>query len=856
MPFDRFMIAPMNTGLELDLKPWQIPDDAFTQLQNAYVFRGRVRKRFGGELMGYGSPTASMEPFYSRLGISLGNTDGETGDITGNLTATFGITGFKIGQIFVIGTALFTVTALGTPANLLRSDGVVATATLNTTTGAFVINGATIATAAYFYPSQPVMGLANYELGAINNQPSFAFDTQMAYNFQSGYWQQSNTTSGAVPVVWHGTNSDLFWTTNWTGIVPGAPVMFVSNFNASVGTNPLTTDDPIWTYGNPANNWATFLPQTTQPKAAGYLGNFVQSARIVIPFKDRLVLLNTIENNGYQTYHNANSINTSYPQRCRYSHNGSPFPTGQLQIALTGGAAVGITDGAGNATGTVPSINLFPGKIGMRFSIGTEIFTVTATGTPGVMTTTGGSATHTYNTTTGAYAFTGAAATTQVYFYPEVSAWLEPNLPGYSGAGYIDATTDEQIVSAEFIKDRLIVYFEKSTWELAYTGNQVLPFTWQKINTELGSQSTLSSVPFDKLILTVSNTGILACNGANVERIDNKIPDNVFEIDVTNAARVTGIRDYYTEMVYWAVPTTDAQTFSNTFPNQVLVYNYKNGSWAYNDDCITAFGYFEQQRDLTWEAAQGTWEGANFSWNSGVEQAQSRQVIAGNQQGFVYIIKPEEGYNAPVMQITNMVNAAPNVTLTVVDHTLNVDDYVKIDYALGSTNLNGAIYQIVSVTNANTFSIAGALEGSYLGGGFITRISNINITSKQWNPYVKDGRNVYIQRIDFCVDKTSDGQVTVDYYPSSTALSMNADSAGSGSALSTGVLETSPYEFVNMEQYQQRLWHPIYLQCDGETIQIKIYMSDEQMRDVAIAESGFELEAMILHCMPTSDRLR
>ena len=53
------------------------------------------------------------------------------------------------------------------------------------------------------------------------------------------------------------------------------------------------------------------------------------------------------------------------------------------------------------------------------------------------------------------------------------------------GGGYIDASTEEQIVSAEFIKDRLIVYFERSTWELAYTGNEVLPFVWQKINTEL-----------------------------------------------------------------------------------------------------------------------------------------------------------------------------------------------------------------------------------------------------------------------------------------------------------------------------------------------------------------------------------
>ncbi len=67
-------------------------------------------------------------------------------------------------------------------------------------------------------------------------------------------------------------------------------------------------------------------------------------------------------------------------------------------------------------------------------------------------------------------------------------AWLEPNQTNgpnkAEGGGFIDAATDEEIVSAEFIKDRLIVYFERSTWELAYTGNQVYPFTWQKSITE------------------------------------------------------------------------------------------------------------------------------------------------------------------------------------------------------------------------------------------------------------------------------------------------------------------------------------------------------------------------------------
>ena len=92
-----------------------------------------------------------------------------------------------------------------------------------------------------------------------------------------------------------------------------------------------------------------------------------------------------------------------------------------------------------------------------------------------------------------------------------------------------------------------------------YTGNQVLPFIWQKINTELGAESTFSVVPFDKVILGVGNVGIHACNGANVERIDDKIPDEVFRIHNENEGvqRVYGIRDYDVEMVYWTFPSQE-----------------------------------------------------------------------------------------------------------------------------------------------------------------------------------------------------------------------------------------------------------------------------------------------------------
>lgn len=774
MAYDRFLIAPINTGLQKDLRPWLVPDDAFEALNNAYVFRGRVRKRFGGRLMGTGWTSALTAPLFSRFRINLGNTDG-AGAAAGNVPGII----YGIGQMFSIGDEIFTVQALGTPVVMLDT-GASVTHTYNTTTGAYVFAGAAINTPVWFYPAQPVMGLTMYDVGAINNQPSYGFDTQFAYVFIGGLWQRSGTA------IWHGTDINFFWTSNWRGITPGNIVLFVSNFyvvNYNGASDP--TDDPIWTFdgttwtAHPGTGAAGFffLPNGGARTASP----FITTARLVIPFKNRLLLLNTVEcdNSGGAGV----GTNTNYVNRCRFSFNGSPFAN---------------------------------------------------------------------------------------------NAWYEPNqvdaaVVKGAGAGFIDATTEEAIISAEFIKDRLIVYFERSTWELAYTGNAILPFVWQKINTELGSEAQQSTVPFDKDILTIGSTGVHACNGSNVQRIDTKIPDEVFKTVDKNIGvqRVAGVRDYFVEMVYWSFPSVDENPV-NVYPNRILVYNYRNNSWAINDDCITAFGYFEQQAGETWSSSLDTWESADFAWEAGDTEAQFRQVIAGNQQGYVFIVDAEATRNAPVMQISQMSwNATTQaLTLTIVNHTLNTNadltdensDFIYIENAQGVTFDGAGIFPVTGVVSANVVTVGPVANfaGVYTGGGTVARVSNIRIATKQFNPYVDKGMDVYLAKIDFAVQRTTLGQITVDYYPNASTYSMLQNAEVTQALQGTGVLETFPYDpaLYPFEQVQDRLWHQIYFQSEGECIQLFMYFTAGQISIPGIAFSPFELEGMCLHTMPIGSRLQ
>lgn len=767
MAFDRFLVGftDGNATLQTDLRPWLIADNAFETLQNVYVFRGRIRKRFGATYMVIGGTQQQ-----TRFRIQVGTIGAPVSPVPGTI--------FAIGQMFSAGNQLFTVFQLGAPAAMLATGP--GTGTFNTTTGAFALAGTGLGagTPIYFYPSLPVMGLTNYEVGPINDQPSYGFDTEFAYVFLAGSgWERS--VSAGNPVFNAANRADkgtlnFFWTTNWQDILNNRTILFVTNFNATVPV-PAATDDPLWSFDG--TTWAIFIPYFAPAGGAPHTGPFVTSCRIIVAFKDRLLLLNTVENDGSAM----GGVNAAHTNRCRYSFNGSPFAT---------------------------------------------------------------------------------------------NAWYEPNQKdnagaadsNAAGAGFIDATTKEAIISAEFIKDRLIVFFERSTWELAYTGNQILPFVWQKINTELGSESQQSSVPFDKQILTIGNTGVHACSGANVERIDNKIPDEVFNINDTNTGvqRVAGIRDYFTEMVYWAFPALGLNPQEGqVFPNRILVYNYKNGAWAFNDDCITAFGYFEQQQDITWAMATFTWEETEFTWISGVEEAQSRQIVAGNQEGFTFLINSSLGRNAAVMQITNITIVAGHTILTIINHTLsaNLPDFILIENAVAT--LDGKIFKIQSLPAGNPLNtvdigVTTFVGGTYNGGGVVTRVSNINFKSKQWNPYSNKDQNVYLSRIDFGVFKTAAGEITVDYSPSSTNLSMINEGIDTGTIMGNNILETHPYDpaLYPLEQVQQRLWHPVFFQSEGNCIQLAVTFSVTQITNPDIAFSDFEIEGMVLHCMSVSTRLQ
>jgi hypothetical protein len=571
------------------------------------------------------------------------------------------------------------------------------------------------------------MGLLVYELPAISDEITYAFDTQFSYTYTGGGWERLGTA------LWTGDNAEFFWGENYRGTTSDDTFLFITNYNEA---------DQIKYWDGDLATWTTnFAPPYN------VTGDTIETCRVILSFKDHLLFLNTKEKNL------GSGIVSTFVNRLRYSKNGNPVAA---------------------------------------------------------------------------------------------DAWLEA--PETSGkGGVIDAPTKEAIISARILRDRAIVFFERSTWEIVFTGNKILPFVWQKINSELGAESTFSSVLFDKVILGVGNVGIHSCNGANVERIDEKIPDFVFDIHngSDGPERVYGIRDYKAEVVYWTLPGSEGDP---TFPTQVLVYNYRTGSWGLNDDSLTCFGYLQNESDETWQSTQLTWAEMIDMWNSGSLQSEFPNIAAGNQEGFVFIVDQNITRNAPSLQISALaIGAGDVVTLTIVDHNLSIGDYILVENVQGTTGINDSTYAITFVSGDDITITVPGVATAYTGGGTVARVSVVDIETKEYNFYQKQGRNLFIPKVDFYVDRTASGSISVDFAPSSSDRSLVQDGTTSGAILGTSILETSPHALVPLESTQERFWHALYPQAEGSTLKIRMYFAAAQMLDKDVALSDFQLNALCVY---------
>lgn len=768
-------ITGNTTGLVENREEFILPDDAYPTLVNAYVWRERIKRKLGAQILG-------------RLQRNIGTTDA-----AGNLVVIISPLPIQTGiASFTVGSNLFNDpgTTLNPGIQTLLTSGP-GTATLDRVTGTLTISGSNALTAVQYFPGLPVMGIRIREQANSSNDQTVFFDQNYAYIFNGTTMQFQEfipgTTWNAAGLDVKGT--DFFWSTNyWTSdaiitsppayktafTTTGLKLFWVTNGSGESGVNadpPRITDGTTWLdfYHDtaPAINspWAQIDATPT------YLTNFLA----MLPFRGRLVTFNTWEGPDA-----ANSLN--YSNRIRWSTIGNPF-----------------------------------------------------------------------------IAYTNVA--------PAAGSWRD-DIRGQGG--FLDVPTSEDIISVGFVRDNLVIYCERSTWQLRYTGRSIAPFQIERVNSELGAESTFSTVQFDTSLLGIGDKGIVECDSYKAERIDIKIPDFVDQFNTLNRGveRVQGIRDFQNRLAYWTVPLVQFYpNVGNTnwiFPTARLLYNYENDSWAIFNDSLTALGTFQLQTSPTWLQITQTWIEYEKNWLD--DDVADFIIVGGNQQGFVHKLD-QLTVNDPTLFISNIVSTASPTVITSPNHNMQSGFVISISgipAATPGSDLNGGIYAI-DVINQNTFSLLAfnittnefsiavtSTPGTYVGGGLIKIRENFSIVSKKFN-FLDEGQNIQLGYLDILMAAVAGGEISLKVYLNyDDVTSSNTGPNNQIEGLSppvpdtffNSIIPTSPSSFAVANE-GTKFWQRVICPTRANFLTLKYTFSNLQMATVP-QQKEVQIDAQVL----------
>jgi hypothetical protein len=646
-------------GLTQDRKPALLANEAYSDLENAYVWRERTKKRDGEVPMGRLSRVFTT--------VAIGNSSASPW--TFNLYTALSVTPETYAQIMP-GSVSISIATLATPF-VDQGNGILTNATagnsgtINYLTGSVTLittvgaGHATTVTMTY-YPMLPVMGILKRDVATTGIDSTIFFDTTYAYQYVNGFQELVTGTT------WTGTNVDFFWAANYQGATPDLRYFFTTNNNINIVG---ATYDPIRYYNN--TTWTNLQPLLTATTT-------LWQALILIPYYGRLLALNTWEGATADTY----TASTNFFARCRFSQIGDP------------------TD--------------------------------------------------------------------------QTNGWRSDI---FGRGGFIDAPTNEAIVSAAFFRNTLIVFFEYSTWQLRYIGEYGLPFIWERISSDFGSVCTYSPIVFDQGVMTVSDRGVIQAAANGVTRLDDQIPEQVFSFEIQDEAPnfVHGVRDFEKELVYWNYLDTSNASTNQVYPNTVLLFNYRNNTWAKFRDTITCFGISQFQFGITWDSLTTFWE-STVSWDNVDDQQYVEYVTAGTQHGFINIYQNPDAETpqsittlyAPSMAITGIdLSDNPN-QITIPTHNLENGEIIYIQNTIWSggsdPGFNNIIFN-VTVIDPDTITLGiwdfitqsyNAVDftsaATYIGGGIVTLFPKMNIQGKDFNPFQGAGKQFKLSFIDFQMD--------------------------------------------------------------------------------------------------------
>jgi hypothetical protein len=183
--------------------------------------------------------------------------------------------------------------------------------------------------------------------------------------------------------------------------------------------------------------------------------------------------------------------------------------------------------------------------------------------------------------------------TTITQEFPQRARWCAKQNPDNwndvvaGGGGYEDAATGDQIVSAQALKNQIIVFFTNSVWSLQPTGLPNPAFRWSRLNNYRACDGIMGSVAYDKIAIGIGTRGITATDGTQTERIDDRIVDfTANNININQIKKLFCFRSYQTQRWWTLYPYNDS-----TENNQALIYDDESKAFTTYDISLNCLGY-------------------------------------------------------------------------------------------------------------------------------------------------------------------------------------------------------------------------------------------------------------------------
>jgi hypothetical protein len=877
----KLVVGPINKGLRNDVLPFNVDNDSFPMLVNAYQWRQRIKRKRGTSLLG------RLERFFNSTSTSYSGT--------ASITLTAGmaniLTGFGLqpsgnivpGSVIIVDTtASNTYTDSAMNGTLIGAP--VGTGTIDYASGVITIAAGasdTITVQFLYYPGLPVMGLRDNYGSNSQFSGTLGFDTTYSYNilqtspysiYDVSFYKNPVTATypgyvsktAETPTSWNGQDYQQFWTTNYQGALwttngipipfnasnismqfaPAPTITFVSQtattITLTITNSPLVIGDFVffneWTASTPANattlnfqtGYVTAAAPNTPPLAT-------KTVTITLPFA---ALATDTYVPGIVQY----LTNRSDPTKdCLRWYDGDPTNGSPTAPILNGNQgwvnfAPPLSNLKFSISDTIPQQYylvgarlIFPFKDRLLF-FGPVIQTSTVGNTPiylqdTVIYSQNGTPYYTAS-------FTGDPTLVTTPYSPlltPINQTATPSSYWEDITGYGGNTSpglDQEINTVAPNEDVLIVGFNRFQTRLVYSGNDLSPFFFYVINSELGSGSTFSAITMDKGIFTKGSRGFVITSQVETQRIDLDIPDEIFQSALTNngTERVCAQRDYINEWIYFTYPVNNNPSNAPPqppttvppykFPSQTLQYNYRDNSWAIFKENYTSYGSFRRQTGFTWAtvgATFETWEDWNDPWNAGSSTLLQPEVIAGNQQGFILFRDDGTGegdslqiqnISTPLV-ITGATVANPVVlTLTIPAGTNNfvVGQMVTISGVVGMTQLNGNTYTITAVSPTTiTISVNGSAFTPYISGGLATPLEPIYSP----NHCLNDGDYIVISGIIGTVGAQLNGKIFSVQNPTTNGFSLNAPTyiPMPGTYFGGGLIQRMYVPFIQTKQF-------------------------------------------------------